>query len=159
MAHQDRRNILRGLVSLPLVGGTALASRAAIASGPDAIAALKAVYLDAKAKHVAAEAFVETCWPAYVEVACSNRDGHSTDADHKERVEAFSRESEIGQAFETRDTIALEIDAEFYGRQATDMAVKARWLRLVADAMPATATAEKVLTDARLRELQEVARG
>ena len=48
--------------------------------------------------------------------------------------------------------------AGFYDRQAGDMAHKARWLRLVAQSVPAAKTVGDVLTDKRLRELQEAAR-
>lgn len=60
----------------------------------------------------------------------------------------------LGQA--NRDEISAA--AEFYSRQSDDMATKARWLRLVAQSLPSDSKASDVLTDARLRELQEVAR-
>ncbi|GJD92941.1 hypothetical protein [Methylobacterium iners] len=56
----------------------------------------------------------------------------------------------------TREEISAA--ASFYESQAEDMGTKARWLRLVAQSMPTTATAGDVLTDGRLRELQEAAR-
>lgn len=61
----------------------------------------------------------------------------------------------LGEA--TRDEIAEA--ARFYESQAGDMATKARWLRLVAQSVPGDSKASDVLTDKRLRELQEVARG
>ena len=61
----------------------------------------------------------------------------------------------LGEA--TREEIAEA--AQFYDAQATDMSVKARWLRLVAQSVPGNKTAGDVLTDKRLRELQEAARG
>lgn len=44
--------------------------------------------------------------------------------------------------------------ATFYGRQAADMGVKARWLRLIAQSLPADKTVGEAITDKRLRELQ-----
>lgn len=61
----------------------------------------------------------------------------------------------LGEA--TREEIAEA--AQFYETQATDMGVKARWLRLVAQSVPGNKTAADVLSDKRLRELQEAARG
>lgn len=61
----------------------------------------------------------------------------------------------LGEA--TRDEIAEA--AQFYETQASDMSVKARWLRLVAQSVPGDQKAADVLTDRRLRELQEAARG
>jgi len=50
--------------------------------------------------------------------------------------------------------------ATFYEKQAGDMTVKARWLRLVAQSIPSGKTARDALTDKRLRELQvEAKRG
>lgn len=60
----------------------------------------------------------------------------------------------LGEA--TRDEIGIA--ASFYDAQATDMGTKARWLRLVAQSVPGDKTAADVLTDKRLRELQEAAR-
>lgn len=60
----------------------------------------------------------------------------------------------LGEA--TRDEISEA--AEFFGKQASDMDHKARWLRLVAQSVPGDKTAADVLTDRRLRELQEAAR-
>jgi len=60
----------------------------------------------------------------------------------------------LGEA--TREEISEA--ASFYEAQAGDMATKARWLRLVAQSMPTTAKACDVLSDDRLRELQEAAR-
>lgn len=60
----------------------------------------------------------------------------------------------LGEA--TREEISAA--ADFYASQSDDMATKARWLRLVAQSMPNTAKVGDVLTDDRLRELQEVAR-
>lgn len=57
----------------------------------------------------------------------------------------------------TREEIAEA--ATFYEAQAGDMAIKARWLRLVAQSVPGDKTAGDVLSDKRLRELQEAARG
>ena len=48
--------------------------------------------------------------------------------------------------------------AGFFERQAGDMAHKARWLTLVAQAMPGRKKASQVLTEERLRELQQEAR-
>lgn len=48
--------------------------------------------------------------------------------------------------------------AEFYGRQASDMGAKARWLRLIAQSLPDGKVVGEVLTDERLRELQDEAR-
>lgn len=56
----------------------------------------------------------------------------------------------------TREEIAAA--AEFYERQAGDMATKGRWLRLVAQSIPGKKTVGDVLTDQRLRDLQEEAR-
>lgn len=47
--------------------------------------------------------------------------------------------------------------ATFYSRQASDMKHKARWLELVAKAVPGKRKAGQVLTETRLRELQEEA--
>jgi hypothetical protein len=44
--------------------------------------------------------------------------------------------------------------ATFYGRQASDMSDKARWLRLVAERVPEGKTAGQVFTDQALRDLQ-----
>lgn len=56
----------------------------------------------------------------------------------------------LGEA--TREEISTA--AEFYGRQAADMGVKARWLRLIAQSVPDGRKVGDVLSDARLRELQ-----
>lgn len=60
----------------------------------------------------------------------------------------------LGEA--TRDEISAA--AGFYETQAGDMATKARWLRLVAQSVPGERKAGEVLTERRLRELQEAAR-
>jgi hypothetical protein len=60
----------------------------------------------------------------------------------------------LGEA--TREEISAA--ADFYAAQSDDMATKARWLRLVAQSMPNTKKVGDVMTDDRLRELQEVAR-
>jgi hypothetical protein len=60
----------------------------------------------------------------------------------------------LGEA--SREEIASA--AEFYERQAGDMATKGRWLRLIAQSVPGDQTVGDVLTDERLRELQEEAR-
>lgn len=60
----------------------------------------------------------------------------------------------LGEA--TRGEIAEA--ADFYAAQADDMGTKARWLRLVAQAVPDQKTAGAVLTEKRLRELQDAAR-
>lgn len=59
----------------------------------------------------------------------------------------------LGEA--TREEIATA--ADFYGRQAADMGAKARWLRLIAQSVPDGKRVGDVLTDKRLRELQEEA--
>ena len=51
----------------------------------------------------------------------------------------------------------IEDAAEFYRKQSNDMAHKATWLRLVAQSIPDGKRAGAVLTDARLRELQQEA--
>lgn len=61
----------------------------------------------------------------------------------------------LGEA--TREEISEA--ACFYEAQSADMAHKARWLRLVAQSLPTSRRVGDVLTDARLRELQEAARG
>lgn len=61
----------------------------------------------------------------------------------------------LGEA--TREEIGEA--ATFYETQSKDMGVKARWLRLVAQSVPGDKTAADVLSDKRLRELQEAARG
>jgi hypothetical protein len=50
--------------------------------------------------------------------------------------------------------VQLTEAAAFYGRQASDMSAKARWLRLVADRVPEGKTAGQVLDDEQLRQLQ-----
>jgi hypothetical protein len=60
----------------------------------------------------------------------------------------------LGEA--TREEISAA--TSFYDSQAGDMAHKARWLRLVAQSVPDGKTVGEVMTDARLRELQEAAR-
>jgi hypothetical protein len=60
----------------------------------------------------------------------------------------------LGQA--TRDDISKA--TEFYASQSKDMGHKARWLQLVAQSVPDGKTVGEVLTDKRLRELQEAAR-
>lgn len=60
----------------------------------------------------------------------------------------------LGEA--TREEISAA--ATFYEAQATDMGVKAKWLRLVAQSVPGEKKAGDVLNDRRLRELQEAAR-
>jgi hypothetical protein len=47
--------------------------------------------------------------------------------------------------------------AGFYDSQARDMGVKARWLSLIAQSVPAGKTVAEALTDKRLRELQQEA--
>ena len=47
--------------------------------------------------------------------------------------------------------------AEFYAAQAGDMAIKARWLQLVAQSLPKGRKVADVLTEERLRELREAA--
>ncbi|MGF3026945.1 hypothetical protein ACQVP2_29525 [Methylobacterium aquaticum] len=59
----------------------------------------------------------------------------------------------LGQA--TRQEIAAA--AEFYATQAADMGVKARWLALVAEAVPEGRQAGQVLNETRLRELRGLA--
>lgn len=59
----------------------------------------------------------------------------------------------LGEA--TREEIAAA--ADFYARQAGDMAHKARWLQLVGQSIPAGKTAGECLTDERLAELQKEA--
>lgn len=59
----------------------------------------------------------------------------------------------LGEA--TREEISTA--AEFYGRQAADMGAKARWLRLIAQSVPDGKKVGDVLSDARLRELQQEA--
>ncbi|HEX2554249.1 MAG TPA: hypothetical protein VHL98_11135 [Microvirga sp.] len=60
----------------------------------------------------------------------------------------------LGEA--TREDITEA--AEFYSRQAGDMAVKARWLQLIGQSVPPNRKVQEILTDERLRELQEAAR-
>lgn len=60
----------------------------------------------------------------------------------------------LGEA--TRDEISAA--ADFYARQAGDMAFKARWLRLVAQSLTGTKKVKDALSDERLHELQEAAR-
>lgn len=60
----------------------------------------------------------------------------------------------LGEA--TRSEISSA--ANFYEKQSGDMAVKARWLRLVAQSLPSGQTVKDVLTDKRLRELQTEAK-
>jgi hypothetical protein len=59
-----------------------------------------------------------------------------------------------------RDATRKEIGeaADFYEKQSGDMAVKARWLRLVAQSIPGRKSAGEALTDERLRELHAEAR-
>lgn len=59
----------------------------------------------------------------------------------------------LGEA--TRDEIGTA--AAFYENQAGDMAHKARWLRLVSQHIQGEAKVSDVLTDQRLRELQQEA--
>lgn len=56
----------------------------------------------------------------------------------------------LGEA--TREEIVAA--ADFYGRQASDMGAKARWLRLIGQSLPDGKRVSDVLTDKRLRELQ-----
>ena len=51
----------------------------------------------------------------------------------------------------------IETAAQFYHSQATNMAVKGRWLDLVAKAVPKGKTAGEVLDDERLKALQKQA--
>lgn len=60
----------------------------------------------------------------------------------------------LGEA--TREEITA--GADFYAAQSEDMAVKAKWLRLVAQSVPGEKKAGDVLSEKRLRELQEAAR-
>lgn len=59
----------------------------------------------------------------------------------------------LGEA--TREDIATA--ASFYESQSADMAHKARWLRLVSQHIEGNKTVGDVMTDKRLRELQEEA--
>ncbi|MEZ2410556.1 hypothetical protein AB6806_27545 [Bosea sp. RCC_152_1] len=59
----------------------------------------------------------------------------------------------LGEA--TREDIATA--ASFYESQSADMAHKARWLRLVSQHLEGDNTVGDVMTDKRLRELQEEA--
>ena len=56
----------------------------------------------------------------------------------------------------TRSELAAA--ADFYANQSADMGHKSRWLRLVAQSVPEDKTVSDVMTDARLRELQEASR-
>lgn len=60
----------------------------------------------------------------------------------------------LGEA--TRSDISAA--AEFYSKQAGDMGHKARWLQLIAQSVPDNKTVNEVLTDKRLRELQQEAK-
>ena len=53
----------------------------------------------------------------------------------------------------------LEEAASFYGKQASDMSHKSRWLNLVASELAEDLTVGEVLTEERLRILQEKANG
>lgn len=59
-----------------------------------------------------------------------------------------------------KDATRKEISdaADFYEKQADDMGVKARWLRLVAQSITGKKSVGEVLDDDRLRELQTEAR-
>lgn len=60
----------------------------------------------------------------------------------------------LGEA--TREDITEA--ANFYSKQAGDMAHKSRWLQLIAQSLPAGKKVREVLTDRRLRELQQEAK-
>lgn len=63
-----------------------------------------------------------------------------------------------GKALQDAKASDLSAAQSFYQGQSADMAHKARWLQLVAQSIPDGKTVGEVLSDKRLRELQEEAR-
>ena len=82
-----------------------------------------------------------------------------------QRVEALARSNlmlfalPIANGKLLRDATRAEVSqaSDFYGKQATDMAHKSRWLALIGQSLPDGKTVADTLSEDRLRELQEEA--
>lgn len=116
--HSSRRSLLTSAAAGILAGAATFTVKAASISGSvagsapaEGAAAIKAEYLAARPRYLAASLLLEEHWPEYIDLVCSNGDKALPDEEHHALVAAYAREHGIDRAHDEQEQAVDEIQA------------------------------------------------